>query len=279
MLNQSYYDTIDKLDKNPPLAIVSISSGAGSACAAQMAIEQFGRSNTKLIFMDTQWEDEDNYRFLWDVATFLDMPITVLTEGRTPLEVAKDEHIIPNQKIAPCTHRLKIGKFINYIEAFIDSYDVVVVLGIGANENRRMPAPKRRYESIGAKVWYPLATVPYEPKDIIRAWGVPLPRMYEMGYKHANCGGRCVKQGKRDWRRTLENFPERYAEAEQWETEMRKDERFKDYAMLRDQRGGTTTALPLSEFRAEIEQRDVGQPKLWDMLDDQYGCTTECGVA
>lgn len=115
MFDTSYYNTLKRMDKPEPRYVVSLSSGASSAVAAERAIHRYGLDRVDLVFMDTRWEDDDNYRFLSDLEKRW-KPIIRLTEGRTPLEVASDEHIIPNQKIAPCTKRLKIEPFLAYVK-------------------------------------------------------------------------------------------------------------------------------------------------------------------
>lgn len=118
---------------------------------------------------------------------------------------------------------------------------------------QRCAATTKGYTAHGWEVDYPLLWKPYEHRPytvVCRSdWGIEPPRMYALGYSHANCGGRCVKQGIGDWLRTLANFPERYAEAEAWEAAMRLNPANADYAIVRDQSGGTVRALTLRELR------------------------------
>jgi hypothetical protein len=46
--------------------------------------------------------------------------------------------------------------------------------------------------------------------------GIKPPRLYELGFPHANCGGACVRSGQAAWAMTLDKLPEVYAE---WERE------------------------------------------------------------
>lgn len=96
--------------------------------------------------------------------------------------------------------------------------------------------------------------------------------MYALGYSHANCGGTCVKQGQGDWLRTLINFPDRYNEAEEWEQQMRKHPNRRDYAILRDRRGGKLKPLTLRQFRLEYEQGLKTQPTLLDLSSNCIVC-------
>jgi len=87
MLHATYYAALSAL--TPVRHVVSLSSGASSAVAAQRVIDRHGKHNTELVFTDTRWEDDDNYRFLRDLSDFWQMPIVTLRDGRTPLDVAQ----------------------------------------------------------------------------------------------------------------------------------------------------------------------------------------------
>jgi hypothetical protein len=61
---------------------------------------------------------------------------------------------------------------------------------------------------------------PYQ--DVIREeWGIEPPRLYAMGFPHNNCGGRCIKQGVKEWLRLRYHFPERFEVMKQWELAQR----------------------------------------------------------
>ncbi len=278
MYDDSYYLALEHL---PAIRyVVSFSTGASSAVTAKRALDRYGKANVDLVFADVLVEDADNYRFLADCESYFDSPITVLRDGRTPLEVAEQEHIIPNQKIAPCTRELKIKPFIGYLRGVQNMGEQpIALLGMGWNEKHRMNAPRKNYGTIGVWVDYPLVWYPVvgDPVGEVKAWGITPPRMYAKGFKHANCGAQgCVKQGARDWKRTLQHFPDSFAKTEAWETRMREDARFSDYAFLRDSTGGTVKAKTLRQLREETEAADERQSRLFDLEDDLvFGCTVE----
>lgn len=288
MFDESYYRLIDQL---PPIRyVVSFSTGASSAVTAKRAIDRYGKANVDIVFMDTTVEDIDNYRFLRDCESYFDSAITVLRDGRTPLEVAEQQHIIPNQRIAPCTRELKIKPFLSYLQGLRNvGEQPVALLGMGWREKHRMAAPRKNYGAIGVWVDYPLVWYPIigDPVAEVKAWGMTPPRTYAMGFTHANCigGGQdkaagCVKFGARDWKRMLEHFPDIYAVTETWEARMREDERFADYALLRDSTGGTVKAKTLAQLKTETRAADERQLKLFDLQDDlDFGCSLECGAA
>lgn len=263
--------------------VVSISSGVPSAVAAKRVIDCYGSGNTVLVFADTGWEDDDNYRFLADVEAWLNMPIVRLQDGRTPLEVFQQRGLIPNQMHAPCTSTLKLEVIRRYLKTMRTETDITLHIGMDWKDRQkgRLDRPVQSWGELGIAVEYPLLWEPLEldAQATIRRAGIQPPRMYSMGYSHANCGGRCVKQGKQDWRRTLAHFPERFAEVEAWETAMRQRPQNADYALLRDERGGEMRAMALAELRAETEAADDRQLRLFAMVDEmQTVCGVECGI-
>lgn len=257
--------------------VASFSTGLSSALATDRVINRYGRDNVEVVFEDTVFEDDDNYRFMKQCEARWQVPITVLCEGRNPYQVARDQSIIPNQKIAPCTFKLKIEQFTNYLSA---RQAATIHIGYDVTELERCDATKKAYAQFGWAVDFPLLWKPYELRpyaQVVRDdWGIEPPRMYGMGYTHANCGGCCVKQGQGDWLRTLINFPERYKQAEEWEQQMRAHPKRKDYALLRKQRNGESGLITLRELREEYESKIVTQPMLLN-LDYNAGCV-HCGI-
>lgn len=248
--------------------ISSISGGVASAVATHRAIERYGKENLILWFADTLWEDEDLYRFLSDLEEMWEMKIARYVDGRTPLEIAEHKKIIPNQKIAPCSEYLKIRPFRKYIEGL--DKPITVLLGMDWSEQHRMIAPKKSYESIqGVKVdfplmWKPIEFMPYH--QVVKEWGIEPPRLYQYGFSHNNCGGRCVRQGIQQWRILMNEFPERFAEVRDWEEANRVEGTPREnYAILRDQSGGTVTPLTLKELEDSLGPQE-GEPTQEDMF-------------
>lgn len=262
--------------------VISFSTGLSSALTVERVLQRYGRAY--VVFMDTLIEDDDNYRFsqqmqdrwrkLYPGAMFVS-----LQEGRDPYEVASDENMIFNQKLHPCTRILKIEQFTKWLKAF--PTPPVVHIGIAFHEVHRCEAITRNYNAAGYEVEYPLLWRPIEHRpltEVARAdWGIEPPRMYEQGYSHANCGGRCVAQGIGDWVRTLTHYPERFAEVEEWEREMRKRPGLDRYAICRDQSGGEVKPRTLESIRLEYEDRNRHQLDMFDLLSSGPGCVS-CGI-
>src|SRR3990167_6138612 len=96
--------------------ICSFSSGLSSAIATDSVLSRFGSDNIDIIFEDTLFEDDDNYRFLRDCENRWNKKIIVLCEGFNPYEIAEKKQLIPNSRMAPCTFQLKINPFKKYLE-------------------------------------------------------------------------------------------------------------------------------------------------------------------
>lgn len=67
------------------------------------------------------------------------------------------------------------------------------------------------------------------------------------------CGQLCVRGGQRHWLRTLDHFPDRFADYEEREQRFRR-ERGRDVAILKERRGGKTRPLPLAELRRRYQE-------------------------
>lgn len=253
--------------------VVSISGGMASAVAADRVFQCYGRDDLTLWFANTRWEDEDLFRFQNQCLERWDMPVYRFEDGRNPLEVAEDEHIIPNQKIAPCSKRLKFEPFGRWLAE--QPKPITVYLGMDWREGDRKKKQRTNYESVdGVEVdfpldWKPIEVRPYE--DVIRSWGIEPPRLYTLGFQHNNCGGRCIRQGIAEWKRLWLNFPERFGEVEEWEQRQRaKGKPWSDYAIARDQRDNDVKPVTLAELRARFES---DPPSLFDIVvDDREGC-------
>lgn len=126
----------------------------------------------------------------------------------------------------------------------------MLYVGIDASETRRIPAIEHGWAPW--RVEFPLCDPPQLTKDEMlaqaRVAGLRPPRLYELGFAHNNCGGVCVRAGRRHWEHLLEVFPDRYRLAEGREQALRGE--LGDVAILRDRTGGRSRPLTLAELRA-----------------------------
>jgi len=252
--------------------IVSISGGSASAVAANRVLERYP-TDTVLWFADTLWEDPDLHRFLRDLEQHWGRSIIRHVEGLTPLQVAEKRKIIPNQRLAPCSLVLKIEPFRRYIKA--QPKPLTIHLGLDWTEMHRMEAPKRRYEELqGISVdfplmWEPIETRPYS--EVVKEWGIEIPALYKLGFPHNNCGGRCVRQGNKEWARLQQTHPERYAEVEKWEQEQQaKGGARANYAIARDQRNKQVKPVSLRQLRERRQELPIQES-----FEDRFACFCE----
>lgn len=240
------------------------SSGAGSWYAARRVAEKHGTDNLVLLFTDVKGnsesphagEDEDNYRFLEEAAANIGGRLVVLNAGRDIYDVFHDEHMLGNTRVAPCSKQLKQKPARKWIaETYPDPADVVLYVGIDWSEEHRVAPNKAGWAPY--QVEAPLTEPPYIDKSemllLLQEEGIKPPRLYDMGFQHANCGGFCVRMGHTQAKQLLQVMPDRYAYHERQEERFRQ-EFDKDVAFLRDRRGGTLKPMTLRTFRQRLEE-------------------------
>lgn len=196
--------------------VVGYSGGVTSAYCLKLALDMFPRNEVVALFHDTKTEDKDTYRFLKAVAKHFKFPITERSDGRSVVELERDEGILASNVAAFCSRILKLEQREKYFDELkkqgID--DITLVLGFHANEWKRIQNHTMRAEKEGYKVRFLLAEKRISKQfcaDYFRVTlGIPLPRMYEWS-DHANCVG-CRRGGAGYWKAVLANAPDAFAE-------------------------------------------------------------------
>lgn len=227
--------------------VVSFSGGIGSFVATHRLLTQIGKDDrVTLLFCDTLIEDEDLYRFLDESAAKLGLPVVKIADGRTPWEVFKDVRYQGNTRTAHCSQILKTELARNWIyKNFPDLWheytteemislinaaesheeiekleadggywipeNVTLVLGIDWQESERLERAQKNWD---IPVIAPLCDKPYLTKgrmrEIVESYDIKIPRLYDLGFPHNNCGGFCVRAGLKQFKALMENFPERF---------------------------------------------------------------------
>ncbi len=239
--------------------VVQFSGGLCSFWAAHRVIAQHGKDNVTLLFADTMMEDEDLYRFNKDAETVLGVKITRLADGRTPWEVMRDEKVIGRSGLDVCSRILK--------RELLDSWRLKnttpdasrFYLGLDWTEQHRMTGDAQRAGMVKKfapwTVEAPMMDEPIWDKcRMQREWvalGFKLPRLYEMGFPHNNCGGFCIKAGQAHFAQLLRLMPERYAFHETEEEKMRAI--VGDYSVMNDRRGdGKKKTMTMRMLRERV---------------------------
>jgi hypothetical protein len=248
----------------PGRIIVQFSTGLGSAEVADRLIQRHGGDRVVLLTADTRVEDPDNWRFAHEFVNKRGQGCqwVILADGRTPMQAGRDERAVPSNRMPICSRVLKTELLRKWIDANCDPAVDSIAIGFDWTE------PKRLADAVPH--WAPFQVVaPLMDEPLIEKWniddrfrntlGITPPRLYDLGYPHANCGGFCVRAGQAAWAAGLRNDRDGYLawEAEEQATIVHLG---KKVTILKDRRkvatatnNGKAVPLTLREFRERIE--------------------------
>lgn len=221
---------------------VMFSGGVCSYLAAARFIDQTGL-HPRLLFSDTGVEDETLYEFVRESADLLECELVTVNAGFTFDEMIVRHKALPSNMMPFCSHELKIKPAKRYVAEHpeIDT----LVFGIDWTEPHRLPKVQNLW--IGYKVVVPMMDNPYLTKtqmiEQVKADGLTVPRLYDMGFQHNNCGGGCVRNGLTAWAHLYNTLPERYAE---WEA---REKLIPGYSFAKEKRNGKARRITLSQIR------------------------------
>lgn len=244
--------------------IVSFSGGVCSFWAAARVIEKYGKGSVTLLFADTMMEDDDLHRFNRDASAYFGLPITRIADGRNPWEVFRDERMLGNSRVDPCSKLLKRELLGMWMRQNCVEMAATLYLGLDWSEGNRLAtvrAAKPGWRVEAPMQWTPLWDKPRMFREL-EVIGIEAPRLYKMGFPHNNCGGFCVKAGQAHFAHLLKVMPERYAFHEGQEEEFRRELEF-GHTILKDRSGGVTRPLSLRELRERIEAGKHFDPLEW----------------
>jgi len=243
--------------------VALFSGGVASWAATRRYADRHGTAGLTLLFTDTRSEDPDLYRFIHEAAEDIGAPLVTVADGRDIWEVFRDERMLGNTRIDPCSRILKRDLSKRWLAE--NAPDAALIFGYDWTEMHRHERTVERWAP--RQVLSPLTESPYRLRSELladlEARGVRPPRLYGLGFSHNNCGGGCVKAGVGHFVHLLDRLPEVYATWERKEAEMR--DLLGDVSILRDRSGGTTTPLTLAALRERHEAGNVGQDSLWDV--------------
>lgn len=246
--------------------VVMFSGGAGSWGAARRIADQHGTADLTLLFTDTLVEDPDLYRFIYQAAADIGVPLIRIADGRTPRQVYRDRRMLGNSRLAPCSVELKQKPARRWMAE--NAPDATVILGIDWTELHRLEPARQAW--LPWPVEAPLTESPYRLKaellNDLESLGIQRPALYREGFAHNNCGGACCRAGLAQWAHLYRMRPNTFADWEATEEDLRAYLNA-DVSMLRDRRGGDTTPLTLRQVRERLES----QPTLFDS-EEWGGC-------
>lgn len=246
--------------------IVLFSGGVNSWAAAKRIAQTYGTEDLTLLFTDTKMEDEDLYRFLKEAAANVGGRLEIIADGRTPWQVFFDAKFLGNARVDNCSSTLKRRLARKWINQNCDPADCVIYMGIDWTEEHRHTAAISRWAPFTLKA--PLCEEPLLTKNEIMEWceseGIAIPRLYKLGFPHNNCGGFCIKAGKKHFLHLLDTMPARFKYHEDMEQQFR--ETFdKDVSILSDRRNGQNdNRQPYTLKQLRIEKRPLTEDEEFD---------------
>lgn len=162
-----------------------LSSGVSSAYACKLMIDEVGKENSILFFTDTLMEDEDNYRFLVEIVLHLGATYVKVDEGMNPFDFFDQKGMLGSDRVPICSEKLKLMQ----TKKFVKEGDTLW-WGIDWEEKHRAEPIERNWKESGIHSRFPLIeqlTLHQTRFDWLREIGIRPPRMYELGFSHANC--------------------------------------------------------------------------------------------
>lgn len=237
--------------------IVSIGGGLTSTVfLPELMIERYGKEHVHLVMAKLPNEDPDVWRLCEAVEKAYGVSIAYIGLDKTPWDIFFQVRYLGNTRIDPCSRVLKREVLRDYLLHHFTPADASLSVGITWDESHRMNDIRARWGEIGYRVEAPLIedfflTRQEQVAECKRRFGF-VPRLYLWNFSHNNCGGACVKAGKRDWARLLWYLPEVYM---WWEVnEITFGEQVGPYTILRDERKDETHPLSLKAFRERCEE-------------------------
>lgn len=243
----------------------------------ETALDIYGVEDDELINLSRQvpqleYKEKERSLFLDHLASEVErvLPNFVwLADGRNVWEIFSDERLLGNSLYDPCSKILKRQLSTRYIKAHYKPDECIIYLGIDWSEEHRYERAIPRFLPFEVKA--PMCDEPYLSKqdmfEELELNNIEVPRLYQIGFPHNNCGGFCVKAGLGHFKNLLQTMPERYAYHEQKEQEIRKQLGREDIGFLRKTEKGKRRLITMKELR-ELETPQLDP----DDLNDIGGC-------
>lgn len=184
----------------PSRIVIWFSAGVTSAIAAKLTIDKYrGVLPVHLVNTDTGSEDDDNYRFMDDVARWLDLPLEIIRNQKykNTFEVYDASGYMMNQYGAKCTTELKKKPRLKYQNLATD----LQVFGFDFDERDRAERFAENNPEVTA--WFPLiesGITKNMARQMLKEAGIAEPVTYSLGFNNANClKAGCIKGGMGYW--------------------------------------------------------------------------------
>ncbi|WP_156488317.1 phosphoadenosine phosphosulfate reductase family protein [Fictibacillus phosphorivorans] len=208
--------------------IIFFSGGLSSFSVADYVKKNFPNDNILLYFTDTLWESMDLYRFINEASDKMELPLLTHSMGLTPVQLMFEQKVIFNSRIGNCSKYLKMkvaadylkkGKRPNiekwrnkqYLKHEDFTTEAILYFGIGFMESHRAAPIQKNWQPF--KVEMPLINqLWFEHAPVLEEYSIRQPILYDYGFSHNNCNGRCVKAGMSHFKRLRSTMPEVFKE-------------------------------------------------------------------
>lgn len=195
--------------------IISLSGGIGSYITLKRVITKYGANDVIPVFCDTTDEDGDLYNFLLELEKKYKIKIIRISAYKSVFQCQAEDNFIYNSRVARCSMLLKTIPFNKWLKENYKPDECILYMGIDWSEQHRCVAITKNYAPY--KVKYPLCQeILYKQEYLqeLKEDGFKMPRLYQIGLTHNNCGGCCVKAGIGHWLLLLEKDRNRFLEVE-----------------------------------------------------------------
>lgn len=203
--------------------IIFFSGGKSSFAVADYVKTHYPEDNILLYFTDTLWENEDLYRFINEASDKLQLPMLTHAVGLNPIQLMFEKKLVYNSMLGDCSKNLKMRvsrRFLTkgekpeiehwrnkqYLKHEDFTTEAVLYFGIGFDEMHRQEPIVKNWQPF--KVEMPLIDHNIDVAGSLKRYGIRQPLLYDYGFSHNNCNGRCVKAGMGHYRRLKEQMPD-----------------------------------------------------------------------
>lgn len=203
--------------------IIFSSGGTASMAVADWVKEKYPNDNILMYFTDTLWESEDCYRFINEGSDKMQLPLLTHSAGINPIQLMFEKKIVYNSMIGDCSKLLKMRIGMDFLKRgksptveqwrnkqFLKhedfTTDAVLYFGIGFDEMHREKPISLNWSPF--KVEFPLIANNIWKEDVLKKYNMRRPILYDYGFSHNNCNGRCVKAGQGHYKLLKEKMPD-----------------------------------------------------------------------
>jgi 3'-phosphoadenosine 5'-phosphosulfate sulfotransferase (PAPS reductase)/FAD synthetase len=252
------------------------SGGVTSAVACKLASDLYGLGRMRFVFIDTNNEDEDTYRFKTDCEEWYGKEIETITSSKYQniQEVWHRYNALNLAKGAVCSSELKRKTREEWQKNVEYQHQV---FGFDSKEAQRAMALKLNHPKV--KPIYPLMFYGITKRDCINFLqqdGIEPPRAYAYGFLNNNCFQTgCVQGGIGYWQKMKREHPDKFDAMALMEHELT-NKKGAPVTMLKDQAkgGGLIFLKPHPDYPEiiDISKKKGREPK------PLFECNGFCGT-